>query len=85
MKFHSVSHEGSGIVMDVYTNQPGLEVYSGWFVDVPVGKHGHTYIRGAGLGLEAQNYPDAPNHVSLMYFIGYLHKNMMVYLIAQSC
>ena len=64
-----MSHEGSGIVMDVYTNQPGLEVYSGWFVDVPVGKHGHTYIRGAGLGLEAQNYPDAPNHVSLMYFM----------------
>ena len=53
----------SGIVMDVLTDQPGLQFYSGNFLDGTIhGKHGVAYQRRTGLCLEAQLFPDAPNH-----------------------
>jgi aldose 1-epimerase len=55
----------SGIVMDVLTDQPGLQFYSGNFLDGSIhGKHGVVYQRHAALCLEAQLFPDAPNHPS---------------------
>ena len=53
----------SGIVMQVLTDQPGLQFYSGNFLDGSIhGKHGAVYRRRTALCLEAQNFPDAPNH-----------------------
>jgi aldose 1-epimerase len=55
----------SGIVMQVLTDQPGLQFYSGNFLDGTIhGKRGIVYQRHAALCLEAQDFPDAPNHPS---------------------
>ncbi len=53
----------SGRVLEVYTTEPGIQVYSGNFLDgTVVGKHGHAYTRREGFALETQHYPDSPNH-----------------------
>ncbi len=53
----------SGIVMQVLTDQPGLQFYSGNFLDGTIhGKHGIVYQRRTALCLEAQLFPDTPNH-----------------------
>jgi aldose 1-epimerase len=53
----------SGRVMEVSTTQPGVQFYSGNFLDGTVtGKHGHVYKRRFGLCLETQHFPDSPNH-----------------------
>jgi aldose 1-epimerase len=52
----------TGICVEVYTNEPGIQFYTGNFLDgTCVGKKGITYNRNVGLCLETQNYPDAPN------------------------
>ncbi|MEJ2110100.1 MAG: galactose mutarotase [Acidobacteriota bacterium] len=52
----------SGRVMTVFSDQPGLQFYSGNFLDgSAVGKNGIAYGRRTGLCLETQVFPDAPN------------------------
>ena len=53
----------SGIVLQVLTDQPGLQFYSGNFLNGTIhGKQGVVYQRRTALCLEAQLFPDAPNH-----------------------
>ena len=52
----------SGITLEVYTNEPGIQVYTGNFLDGTVtGKKGITYNQRASVCLETQHYPDSPN------------------------
>ena len=52
----------SGRVLDVLTTAPGIQFYSGNFLDgTSVGKGGRVYRQGDGLCLEPQTFPDAPN------------------------
>lgn len=52
----------TGIVLDVYTNEPGIQVYAGNFLDGTVtGKEGIAYNQRASVCLETQKYPDTPN------------------------
>ncbi|MBR0524920.1 MAG: galactose mutarotase, partial [Prevotella sp.] len=52
----------TGIKMDVYTNEPGVQVYTGNFLDgSATGKKGIAYQKRAGICLETQKYPDSPN------------------------
>jgi aldose 1-epimerase len=52
----------SGRAMRLFTNQPGLQLYSGnSLAGSVVGRGGVTYRQSAGFALEAQNFPDAPN------------------------
>lgn len=52
----------SGRVMEVLTTEPGLQFYSGNFLDGSnVGKGGHPYAHRAGFCLETQHFPDSPN------------------------
>ena len=52
----------SGIVMDVYTNEPGIQFYTGNFLDGTLaGKKGITYNQRAATCLETQKFPDTPN------------------------
>jgi aldose 1-epimerase len=54
----------SGIVLWTYTDQPGLQVYTGNFLAGElVGASGRAYHRGAGFALETQHFPDSPNHI----------------------
>ncbi len=52
----------SGISVEVYTNEPGIQVYTGNFLDGTVkGKKGVVYKQRTGICLETQHYPDSPN------------------------
>jgi aldose 1-epimerase len=53
---------GSGRTLKIFTDQPGVQFYSGNFLDgTLVGPSGHTYRQGDGLALETQHFPDSPN------------------------
>jgi aldose 1-epimerase len=57
-----VVEPASGRTLDVYTTEPGLQFYSGNFIDGRViGKAGRVHRPRAGLCLETQHYPDSPN------------------------
>jgi aldose 1-epimerase len=59
-------HEPSGRVMQVWTTEPGLQFYSGNFLDGTLlfTKNGQKYVQHGALCLEAQHYPDSPNEPS---------------------
>jgi aldose 1-epimerase len=53
----------TGRTIDVSTTEPGLQFYSGNFLDGSItGTGGHVYARRWGLCLETQRFPDSPNH-----------------------
>lgn len=64
IKAASLLHPASGRRMDVLTTQPGIHFYSGHLLNTVAGdtKSGKFYGRYSGLCLEAQHFPDSPNH-----------------------
>ena len=55
----------SGRVLRVMTDQPGVQFYSGNFLDGTIkGKSEHVYGKRSALCLETQHFPDSPNHPS---------------------
>ena len=60
-KVASVYDAKSGRVLDVLTDQPGIQFYTGNFLDGIKGKKCITYKSRAGLCLETQFFPDSPN------------------------
>lgn len=57
-----VTSSASGIAVEVYTNEPGIQVYTGNFLDGTIkGKKGIIYNMRNGICLEVQHYPDSPN------------------------
>ncbi len=54
-------HKASGRVLEVYTDQPGIQLYTGNWLGGVAGKQGF-YADYAGLCLETQHFPDSPNH-----------------------
>jgi aldose 1-epimerase len=55
----------SGRVMEIHTTEPGVQFYTGNFLDGSiVGKSGRPYIKHGGLCLETQHFPDSPNKPS---------------------
>jgi aldose 1-epimerase len=54
---------GSGRSLAVWTTEPGIQFYSGGYLDgTLVGTSGRTYRQGDGMALETQHFPDSPNH-----------------------
>ena len=52
----------SGIDLKVYTDEPGIQIYAGNFLNGTVtGKKGITYAKRSAICLETQHYPDSPN------------------------
>jgi aldose 1-epimerase len=62
----TVKSQVTGIIMDVYTEEPGLQFYSGNFLTGAShdGKHGAAYGYRSALCLETQHFPDSPNQPS---------------------
>lgn len=61
-KIATVEHEESGRIMEVYTDQPGVQLYTGNFLDGSLMDHHGTPIEQyAALCLETQTFPDSPN------------------------
>jgi aldose 1-epimerase len=64
-KVAEVIEHASGRIMDVYTSEPGLQFYSGNFLDGSLtGKGGKPYNQHYGFCLETQHFPDSPNQPS---------------------
>ena len=58
-----VTEPTSGRAMEVWTTEPGVQLYTGNFLDGTLtGKSGKVYQRRYGFCLETQHYPDSPNH-----------------------
>ena len=59
----SLYHEPSGRFMEVYTTEPGIQFYSGNFLNGTLQhtRGGMKYVKHAGLCLETQHFPDSPN------------------------
>lgn len=57
-----VAEPTSGRVMEVFTTEPGVQFYTGNFLNGLKGKAGAVYGKHAAFCLEAQHFPDSPNH-----------------------
>jgi aldose 1-epimerase len=64
MRLAATAYEAtSGRVMQVWTTEPGVQFYTGNFLDgSKTGKSGKNYPRRSGFCFETQHYPDSPNH-----------------------
>lgn len=61
----TVKEKESGRVMEVYTDQPCIQFYNAWLFDgTDAGKNGQHCVKSSGFALEAQGFPDAPNHTA---------------------
>lgn len=62
----SLYHAESGRYMEVFTTEPGIQFYSGNFLDGTLknARGGAKYVQHAGLCLETQHFPDSPNQPS---------------------
>lgn len=73
----------SGRVLEILTTEPGIQFYSGNFLDGSfTGKYGIVYHKYAGLCLEPQGFPDAPNHPnfpSTVLRAGEVYRHVSVY------
>ncbi|MFW2829378.1 aldose epimerase family protein [Sphingomonas sp. ID0503] len=78
----------SGRVLEVLTTEPGVQFYTGNFLDGTfVGKHGHLYRMGDGIALEPQKFPNAPNQadfVSARVDPGKPYRHVMIYRLSVS-
>tara|TARA_A100001391_G_scaffold130111_8_gene89515 strand:+ start:19368 stop:20537 length:1170 start_codon:yes stop_codon:yes gene_type:complete len=79
----------SGRVLEVLTTEPGVQFYTGNFLDgTVVGKNGHMYRQGDGIALEPQKFPDAPNQpgfVSARVDPGQPYRHQMIYRLSCDC
>lgn len=61
--FATLYDPNTGITMEMYTDQPGVQFYAGNFLDGSfIGKKGIAYPRRSAFCFETQHYPDSPNH-----------------------
>lgn len=61
-KIATLEADRTSLVMDVYTDLPGVQIYTGNFIQDEPGKNGTVYCRRAGICFETQFYPDSVNH-----------------------
>ena len=78
-----LAHPESGRVLDVLTTEPGIQFYSGNFLDgTVIGKGGKVYRMGDGIALEPQKFPDTPNQPkfgSALVVPGKPYRHAMIY------
>ena len=79
----SAFDKSSGRLMEVFTDQPGIQFYSGNFLNGTVnGKAGIAYNRRCGLCFEAQHFPNSPNEKSFPSTVlkpGEIYKQTTIY------
>jgi len=79
----TVTEASSGIKMEVWTTEPGMQFYSGNFLDGTItGKGGWTYAFRNGFCMEPQHFPDSPNQAAFPTTVlkpGQTYKNTIIY------
>lgn len=79
----TLRHPGSGRYMEVFTSEPGVQFYSGNFLNGAfAGKKGVKYVQHGGLCLETQHFPDSPNQPNFPNTIlrpGETYKHLTIY------
>ncbi|MFC2136768.1 aldose epimerase family protein [Bacteroidota bacterium] len=58
-----VKEQNSGIALEIYTNEPGIQFYTGYFIDKMKAKNNIVYDKFYGLALEPQHFPNSPNTI----------------------
>lgn len=83
-----LEHPGSGRTLEISSNQPGVQFYSGNFLDATsIGKSGRLYRMGDAVAIEPQMFPDTPNQPafgSLRLDPGEVYRNVLVYRFSTS-
>jgi aldose 1-epimerase len=83
-----IEDPASGRIMDILSNQPGLQLYTGNFLDgTAIGKSGNAYRQGDGIALEPQIFPDTPNQPafgSARLDPGQTYRNIIVYRLSNT-
>jgi aldose 1-epimerase len=78
-----LAHPASGRVMEIWSNQPGLQLYTGNFLDgTAIGKSDLAYRQGDGIAMEPQTFPDTPNRPefgSARLNPGETYRNQIIY------
>ena len=72
----------SGRTMEVYTTEPGVQIYTDNWADGYKGQHGATFPRRSAICFECQHFPDSPNHPyfpSVLIRPGQQYKQKTVY------
>ena len=62
-----MEHPPSGRFLELWTTEPGMQFYSGFFLNIERAKEGKSYRRFSGFALEAQHYPNSVNTVSINF------------------
>jgi len=79
----TVYEPNTGRVLEVESTEPGLQFYSGNFLDgSSIGKDGWAYARHAGMALEPQHFPDSPNRPNFPGVVlkpGQTYHNTIIY------
>lgn len=57
-----LSEESTGRKVEIFTTEPAIQLYTGYYIPEITGKSGEQFGSYAGLALETQHYPDSPNH-----------------------
>ena len=57
-----LSEDSTGRTVEVSTTEPGIQLYTGFYIPEIEGRNGEKFYRYAGVALETQHYPDSPNH-----------------------
>ena len=57
-----LKEEKSGRSLTIYTSEPGIQLYTGFYIPTITGKDGRTFGKYSGVALETQHYADSPNH-----------------------
>lgn len=77
-----VFERGSGRILDVWTTEPGMQFYTGNFLDGIAGKGGKLYGYRHGFCMETQHFPDAPHHPefpSILLKAGATYRQITIY------
>ena len=65
-----LEHPGSGRVLDVFSSQPGIHLYTPNFTcGTLLGKHGEVYRGRNAICIETQNFPNSINQVGIFYLM----------------